>query len=379
MDTTNEERWSDSFLDPWREQGDPLADRLMQDLFARGDVARLDALMRQLVQNDDFPGGEVIPGLADYLEASAWLPKWADPEILEQAARFFTFRGKYVLIMLGLYALPMSYCADKGIKILFVGSQLHSDVKRRIMESLQMVVDVAAPGGLSRNGRGIRSIQKVRLMHAAHRVLIPRSPLYDPAWGLPVNQEDMAGTALAFGLSPSEGMPKIGIEVDPDDAEAYLHLWLVVASMLGLAPDVTPRDCADGRALWAAEERRHFRRCDEGVLMAQALLSDAYGGALPGMEHIIAPLIREFMGDKDADILDIPRHHVGRWLRELHELHIDAARVVSRRENASPTARAILSRAGDVLLDGMLKLPRRGNRPPFVISDELTQPWREAQ
>jgi hypothetical protein len=43
---------------------------------------------------------------------------------------------------------------------------------RRIVETAQFVLDVMAPDGLGHSGRGVRSAQKVRLMHAAIRHLI---------------------------------------------------------------------------------------------------------------------------------------------------------------------------------------------------------------
>ena len=37
-------------------------------------------------------------------------------------------------------------------------------------------------------------------MHAAVRHLVRSSPRYDPEWGTPVNQEDLAGTLMTFSI-----------------------------------------------------------------------------------------------------------------------------------------------------------------------------------
>ena len=64
-----------------------------------------------------------------------------------------------------------------------------------------MVVRYNGTGGLSGPGRGIRTAQKVRLMHAAVRnILLTESdpPGDEQLLGKPVNQEDTAGTLLLF-------------------------------------------------------------------------------------------------------------------------------------------------------------------------------------
>ena len=50
-------RWSDEHLEPLRAVGDPEADRVVADLFSRGeDVVRaVNTLMRELVENADVP------------------------------------------------------------------------------------------------------------------------------------------------------------------------------------------------------------------------------------------------------------------------------------------------------------------------------------
>ena len=57
--------------------------------------------------------------------------------------------------------------------------RLGHDADRRVGETAQFVLAVTAPGSLDPCGRGIRKIQKVRLLHAAIRYLISGSGRWD--------------------------------------------------------------------------------------------------------------------------------------------------------------------------------------------------------
>src|SRR5262245_15657081 len=77
--------------------------------------------------------------------------------------------GPEIIMTLFCYGLPSCYAAAKGVQVLALTTRLFSNPTRRVIETAQMVVDVMAPGGLAARGRGIRTAQKVRLMHAAVR------------------------------------------------------------------------------------------------------------------------------------------------------------------------------------------------------------------
>ena len=69
-------------------------------------------------------------------------------------------------------------------------------------------------------------------MHAAVRHLAPTSPAWRPDSGLPVNQEDLAGTLMAFSWIALDGLDKLGYRLTDDERAAYLHSWLVVGHLL---------------------------------------------------------------------------------------------------------------------------------------------------
>src|SRR5271169_4432934 len=82
-------RWTDSFMDALREQGDPVADQVVADLFAAGSVTAVNALMRTLAENDQPPADSLPQNVKDFLAASAALPPWADTDKIRKGEEVF--------------------------------------------------------------------------------------------------------------------------------------------------------------------------------------------------------------------------------------------------------------------------------------------------
>src|SRR5436305_14119228 len=128
------------------------------------------------------------------------------------------------MLILHGYSLPFDYLGKKRVQVLAHTTRLMSNPNRRITQVAQFMVDVLQPGGLTTGqGRGRRSIQKVRLMHAAVRRLAQMSPEWNTAWDLPINQEDLAGTLMSFSWVVMDGLEKLGVSLSKTDREAYLH------------------------------------------------------------------------------------------------------------------------------------------------------------
>jgi hypothetical protein len=158
-----------------------------------------------------------------------------------------------------------------------------------------------------KKGSGIRSIQKVRLMHAAVRWHTLKSGQWNEVWGKPVNQEDMLGTNLAFSSIVLEGLHKLGIYYAAEEADAYLYLWNVIGYMLGLKKELLPETRKEAYWLGRLIEKRHFRKSEAGIELTKALMqtfeeitpSAAFKGLAGGY-------MRYLLGDKTADLLALP-------------------------------------------------------------------------
>jgi hypothetical protein len=366
-------RWPDSQLDAMRQEQDPAADRLVAELFAEGKVDAVNQLMRVLVNNDGLPPEQLPAGVRDYLAGSGRLPDWADLRRIEAAEGVFWRFGPAIVAILHCYSLPFCYAARKGVQVLALTSRLYSNPTRRIVETAQMIVDVMRPGGLTSLGTGIRTAQKVRLMHAGVRFQIGQYAGWNPEFGLPINQEDMAGTLTSFSHVTLDGLRRLGYALSDEDAQAYAHLWNVVGHILGVRFDMMATDANDAATLAARFAERQFAGCDEGRMMTRALV-EAIQHEIPGNLFDRAPelLIRYFLGDATAAMLGVAQGHIADLLAGPLRLLARARSDLDRQFQEIARVHELFGRA---LLEGMLLVARGTRGVTFSIPTELLQAW----
>jgi hypothetical protein len=283
-------------------------------------------------------------------------------------------------------SLPSAYAAAKGVKVLYETARLETDTRRRIFETGQFLMDVMAPGGLEPGGKGVRSIQRVRLMHAAVRRLLLHDGTWDTEhWGVPINQEDLAGTMLSFSYVPCEPLKRLGIDVSSADIEDYLYTWSIVGGMLGVVPEMRPADEAEATELVTMIRGRQDRGSKEGVAMMTALfdlleeltphLGRRHSGPakVRGLGRLVPVVIRHLITDEVADEIGVPKSHPG-WFRILQPLlayfritETDIERDRHLRTLIEPVARAVLV--------GAFAVERGGTRASFDIPDHLARTW----
>src|ERR1700761_4553906 len=378
-------RWTDALLDHMRELGDPVADMPVAAVLERGGVDAVNAMMQTLVRVDQL----VPAALPDEIRASRDeplpLPEWADMGKINRGQQLFETWGLEIACCLFCASLPSAYAAAKGVKVLYMTAQLDTNARRRVMETGQFLIDAANVGGLNDDGKGRRTIQRVRLMHAAVRHLIKArnevTPgMWHPDWGIPINQEDLAGTRMSFSYVFSEPMRRLGVRVPAKDVDAYLHLWNVIGHLLGVRDELLVHDAADATALVATIRRRQFAASPEGQEMTRALLN-LMDQLTPvhRLDGTIPPLIRHLIGDETADLLLVPKSdladhlgplaHIAKWffVHVLGQVERDLPRYQLASRMAAPFGRD--------LLDTGLRLERGGDRAPFDIPDHLGRTW----
>lgn len=369
--SASSDRWSDDFLDTMRGVGDPVADSAVRKVYEQGLLGPANQLLQLLVRNDQLPLNELPPGLRDYLHDTGALPPWADRAKIHRGEEIFGQYAFQVVTALFCASLPLAYAARRGVQVLHRTARLETNPRRRIVETAQFVVDVMAHGGLEAGGTGVRDAQKVRLLHAAVRYLIGQRGQWDQAaLGLPVNQEDMAGTVLTFSHVVLESLGKLGVSLSSADEEAYLHVWNVIGYLLGVDERLLGHDMAQARDLRVRIERRQFAPSPEGRELNQALL-DLLEYVLPGtlFDGMPAMLVRYLCGNQVADLLgvsadvDWTRHLRGplRWMVGEASLAEGESRVFAR-------LCELFSRK---LVEGLLFVERGPERVPFHLPADL--------
>jgi hypothetical protein len=370
----------DAQLDQLRLQGDPLADQVVERLFEAGEVAAVSDLMTVLVRNDGLPP-ELLPAVVrEYLDKSDDGPP-IDLQRVERGERVFAEFGPEILMVLGFYSLPSAYAARKGVQVLYRTGYLSHRPVRRVFETTQMVVDVMRPGGLKPRGSGIRSAQKVRLVHAAVRHLLrtdTRQP-WPAEYGFPINQEDMAGTLMTFSFIVLDGLAKLNIPLSTEQREDYLYAWVIVGRLMGVREELLPSNLQQAEALTRRIYSRQIAASSEGQLMTKALL-EGMQQLVPGswLDGIPVALTRHFLrqdpfGGLDvAELLGVPRAN---WTRYLVSAMVWAAGVLAALGFERNLAHRRMRKVSVRFIQGMLLVERGGQRTSFELPEWLGEQW----
>lgn len=375
--------WSESLLAEMRNVGDPVADRVIRALFEEHGVPAVNDLMRKLVMNDGLPPEQLPQIVRDYLQSTAEVPG-IDSEQVALAERLFARLGPEMLATLGFYGLPMDYAAGKGVRVLHRTAYLANRPMRRVLETTQMVIDVLSPGGLSPEGRGVRSAQKVRLMHAAVRHLITHDPT--SAWdasslGVPINQEDMAGTLMTFAYIVLSGIDRLAISLTQAEREAYFACWMVIGRIMGVRDDLIPASVEDGRTLAYQIFNGQAYASPQGRELTRDLVNGYKTIMPPGLHGMPASMMHFFLqpesltGQNIAEMLGVPAPN---WTLGVTHFAVGVDEFLTKHGIENPLSSSIAGLVGREFIQGFLRVERPG-RAPFSIPVELHDQWSQGR
>lgn len=401
----DEQSYSKVFLDEMRHTGDPLADNTVQDIFERGEVGEVNRLLAQLIRDDQASPEGLPPEVQNYLNESAILPSWKNDDLIAQGEEMFRTHGLIAFSLLACASLPELYSCGDGVEVLWATQQLKEHVNRRMLETTQMVVDVMSKGGLQPEGRGIRTAQRVRLMHAAIRHLTLQKPGPDAdkqepkdlseaysnkSWdeekfGRAISQEYMAGTLLTFSYVILRGMRQFEAKLTPEEENAYLHCWNVVGYIMGIDERLFANDMEEAERLYSRIMKRNRRGTPEGQALTRAILkymedrirnSGAIFRVLP-VSRVPLLLMQELVGRDTAILLGIK----GGFLDQISHVFLRAimktlGRLRRRIYGNLSFSHMVAEWLFRMLADEIRKTNRGGNRAPFSIPEHLEQGWK---
>jgi hypothetical protein len=367
---------TDATLDAARLRGDALADATVTAIFDDGRTDAVATLLSALMRDDQSPGA-LPPIVLEYLDRTAATIARSE-ESIAAGEQLFAVHGPEIMVLLCCYSLPSSYAARKGVQVLHRTAYLAKRPNRRLFETAQFIVDVMSPGGLGPKGRGLRTAQKVRLMHAAIRHLIQAdaaAPWDTAALGVPINQEDLLGTLMTFSWIILDGLARLGIRLTPLEQQAYLDTWLVVGGLMGIEPELLPGSVEEARALTALIERRQVAESPEGREMMAALLAMMQTNVPRAFRSVPACMIREFLPSGVAQLLGVPSHH---FEEELIALAQRGLAPLERFADMEMQRHALVRAFSLRLMGWMINVETDGRPAKFTLPESLQQAWHLA-
>ncbi|MDJ0770980.1 MAG: oxygenase MpaB family protein [Ilumatobacter sp.] len=373
-------------LDRWREVADPPADAAVAEYFAAVEASAPGQLFGHLVRHTRLPAEEQVPAVRTFLETAAMPPDWVDERAVARGQEFFNRLVAHHFSALYLSSLPNSYAAAKGVQVLRLTSRLQTDTERRLNETAQFMMDIAAPGAMDPGGAGVDRILHVRLMHAAVRWLIAHDPsvervesmpppaeegstlVWSASWGLPANQEDLVGTWLTFTVAVYDAFDVSGVEYDSSDVDDHLHLWRLVGHYLGASPELVPLDRAAASELRDRIWHRQQAPSGAGRAMTAALVAQSHQH-MPRLAWPVMPTaFRHFLGDHVADMIGLAPAN---WTRHLFPVMSALTRILTRGKATNRFHARVSAFVGRHLMNGILDEMRHGDRPAFAIPTHL--------
>ncbi|MBX3042156.1 MAG: DUF2236 domain-containing protein [Candidatus Kapabacteria bacterium] len=289
-----------------RQIGDSHADDFVNQVISKHELTELNTFFKKLIYNQQVENDNIPADFSEYIKTNSKLPPWADYSKIKLAQEVFTRTGPAFVIAYFCKSLPECYACGKGAEILFKTGRLSKHTRRRIAQTAQFVLDVMSPGGLEAGGRGIATALKVRIMHASIRYYfineVNKGNIdYDVNnMGLPINQEDLLGTMLAFSSVVIQGMEKLGDKFTTEEKEAILHLWKCTGYLIGIEEKYMPETYPDAGEVWEMIKEGNFESTRYGIELNNeliALLDEILHQ--PVLDDVITIMMHHLL-DKDA-------------------------------------------------------------------------------
>lgn len=230
------------------------------------------------------------------------LPVWINFERIKAGQKVFTKYGPEISMLLMFKSLPECYACGNGVNVLYqTGKFTYDDDARlfskRLLDTTKFVHDVLREGSFEGDKVGLKSILKIRTIHATARYMVNRKGDWNAEkYGMPINQEDMLGTLMAFSQSVIEGLEKLGTGITEKEKEDYYYVWRVAGQALGIQPEMIPINAEEAFELSNCIIAHQLDSTEEGRILTESILKFVndkimFPGFKGGAEEIMRYLV----------------------------------------------------------------------------------------
>ena len=291
-------------FDQLRNRQDELADQAVKDLIAN--PTWIGVINAWETFPDQFPEGfsESVKAFFDFYTHRIGT---GDSSVVQKAQNYFDQKGDLYLAMLGFYALPYCYAFADGAEVLVRSNRIVDQIGERLGETGGFVMELFRPGAFRKADRAFLVCAKVRLIHAFSRHFIHQyAKDWDPAFGKPVNQEDMLGTNLAFSFIVLRGLTKMGFAPTEEEQKAVLAYWKWIGDLMGIDTSYWPETSKEAFELDRFIRKRHLKPSAAGQVLINSLVY-FYQQTIPDsvLSDRIQPILSFFLGKEASQALGI--------------------------------------------------------------------------
>ncbi|HEX6341008.1 oxygenase MpaB family protein [Umezawaea sp.] len=295
--------------DPWWVWDDEI-DRIMATLLDTGRVPAVNTAMRPWVDNNDpLPSG-LPTDLATHLQRANTLPSWADRAKLRLAADFNRRKDTYLFMLYGLGSGIMSTVIPREAKSVY-WSAGGADMQDRAAKTFTFGYDLSDLNAFEPSGQFVVTANKTRLVHAAVRHLLPRSPHWsavaDEQNGIPISNGDILVTFHSLGTFVHRKLVEWRVPMTAAEEDAFLHMWQVAIHLLGVRDEFIPQTWAAADAQAAQVLTPILAPSFEGRELAEDLLGLTAQIDLGVTRGFINEFVRYVLSDAIGDWLGLRR------------------------------------------------------------------------
>ncbi len=278
--------------------GDPAAD-LMMDQLATVSARDKRRFIEAGMEGDQDVLKDAPPALVDLFRDLDTPPDWMDPSGFVPGIRMFHRNSRVVLVGFVGGVLVEGFATNIS-KSFFITGRLRDQGVRRLKQNNRHMLESFLPGGLDRDGDGLRLSVRVRIIHAQIRHLLKTSGDWDSdAWGVPLSSAHMGFSITAFSARLLKHMKGLGAAFDDVERESFMAVWRYIGYLMGIPETILFTDEAGALR--------------ESIAMANSLMASApYVAGIPGhdarvkLTNYAYKLSRGLIGDDLADRLKYP-------------------------------------------------------------------------
>ncbi len=297
--------YTDKNFNSLRYKGDDLADAAVKALLQRPDLCEQINNWENIPDKNqliDFP-----EAAQDYFLSFLDKPEFININKVKMAQVFFDKESNLYMALLGFYALPYCYAFADGAQVLIRSKRIIEDIGRRLSETALFLLDSFRPGTFLNDNQSLLTIAKVRLIHAFSRYFVSHyAKDWQPEWGIPINQEDLMGTNLAFSLMVMRGMEKLDKFPGTEMHEAILHYWKIIGYYLGLDIAYWPETAKEAYEMEKLIRKRNLKASEAGEVLTRSLLG-FFEKNIPNqnLTAFSETMVAYFLGKQAADAVGI--------------------------------------------------------------------------